>query len=111
MVARKENEQPISAQGLVNTLMPAIILASLVWFGGKVEKSSDGLMEAKIELAYVKSSLVQLNADQTEIMSAVGDIVLLRERIEQNNKRIELLSTRLRGLEQMLRDIEKGAPR
>jgi hypothetical protein len=106
MAARKENERPITAQGLVNQIMPAIIIAALLWVGGKVDKSGEGLTSAQVELTFVKESLKGLNDDQTKIMAAVGDMGVLRERMLQNNERMNQLSERVTALEKLLRELE-----
>ncbi len=111
MAHRSDTERPISAQGLINNIMPAIIIAALLWVGGEVGKSSDGLTAAQVELAYVKESLKVISTDQSKIGEAVSDVGILRERLAQSNARMNELSGRVTALEKLLRELEKNSHR
>ena len=109
MAERNESERPITAQGLVNLITPMIIVGALAWVGDKVEKSGDGLTKAQVELVHVKESLKGLSADQNQIMLAVGDMEVLRERLLHNNVRMNELSGRITALEKQIRALERSS--
>ncbi|MCL1142974.1 hypothetical protein [Shewanella gaetbuli] len=103
-----KDEQPIQLQGFFNQILQGVIIASLVWVGGKIDRSSDGLTAARIELTHVKETLKTLAEDRDNIVAGMKGISLNEERLRQNDMRIQEMTSRVYALEKIVMELSKN---